>query len=359
MPRDTPGQSVPAVMTRATTRPEDLRMNVEDLTIDVDGIVGSDEHLFTAATVYVPETVHREPVVVFAFPGGSYNRRYFDLRLAGYEGYSQAEHLTAAGFVFVACDHLGVGDSAMPQDPFALGYEDLAAANAGTVAGVLERLRGGLTPTIGPLQPGSVIGLGQSVGGCLLTVQQGLHATFDAVGMLGWTNIHIQFPDPSGERVTLEGVPRGMDARALETAVRERPMSVSAELRRYVYHYDDEPQEIVDADMGAELGGPPAPWRSASPPACAASMVLPGTTAEEAARIEQPVLVVAGERDVIADPLAEAKAYERSSDVTVAQFARMGHMHNFASTRKRLWDRLASWINMVDQEYSRRRPSTA
>jgi len=28
----------------------------------------------------------------------------------------------------------------------------------------------------------------------------------------------------------------------------------------------------------------------------------------------------------------------------------MGHMHNFAGTRVRLWDRLASWIDtVVDQ----------
>jgi alpha-beta hydrolase superfamily lysophospholipase len=41
--------------------------------------------------------------------------------------YSQAEFHTAEGFVVVACDQLGVGDSSHP-DTFALTYESLAAA---------------------------------------------------------------------------------------------------------------------------------------------------------------------------------------------------------------------------------------
>ena len=74
--------------------------------------------LRTTVTVYLPELLPEAATVLFAFPGGGFGRGYYDIRAL--PGYSQAEHHVAAGFVFVACDHLCVGDSSRPSDPFAL-----------------------------------------------------------------------------------------------------------------------------------------------------------------------------------------------------------------------------------------------
>jgi alpha-beta hydrolase superfamily lysophospholipase len=311
------------------------------LAIDITDVMGSTESLTTAATLFLPDTVEPEPVVVVAFPGAGYNRVYFDLRPPGYEGYSQAEHHTAAGLVFVACDHLGVGESTIPADPLAFHFEDMAAANAAAVSGVLERLAAGVAPGIDPIRPRTRLGIGQSAGGCLLTVQQGLHRTFDGVGLLGWTNVHLSFPDPTtGERRFRVGVPRDADYHLHEMVPPNPP-----EVTRHCYHHADDAPQLVDADMDPSRH---PPWRSVTVPACTRSMQTAGVVAGEAARIDVPVLVVAGEREVMADPRAEAVAYPAAPEVTVVEVPRMGHMHNFAATRGQLWDRLVLWYQTVD-----------
>lgn len=95
-----------------------------------------------AATVHFPDEVAPSPVVVFASPGGGYGRRYFDLRIAGAEDYSQARRHTDEGIVFVAYDHLGVGDSS-PGAIDQLTIEDIADANHAGVMEILARLRAG------------------------------------------------------------------------------------------------------------------------------------------------------------------------------------------------------------------------
>jgi pimeloyl-ACP methyl ester carboxylesterase len=111
------------------------------------------------------------------------------------------------------------------------------------------------------------------------------------------------------------------------------------------FHYDDEPADIVARDMAAAAGldQPLPPWRSATTPSCGLYMVAPGAVATEAASITVPVLVAVGERDVVPDPWMEPKAFKSSTDVSVFVCPRMGHMHNFAHTRWKFWQRIQSW----------------
>jgi hypothetical protein len=60
-------------------------------------------------------------------------------------------------------------------------------------------------------------------------------------------------------------------------------------------------------------------------------------------RIDGSVLVACGDVDVVADPWLEPTAYRGSRHVTLAVVPRMAHMHNFAVTRRRLWDLLDGW----------------
>ena len=73
------------------------------------------------------------------------------------------------------------------------------------------------------------------------------------------------------------------------------------------------------------------------------SMITPGVVAHEAAAIASPILVAAGERDVVPDLRAEAGAYAACTDLTLVEIPTMAHMHNMAGTRQLLWDRLHRW----------------
>ena len=73
----------------------------------------------------------------------------------------------------------------------------------------------------------------------------------------------------------------------------------------------------------------------------------PGLAKPFAERITQPVFLAFGGTDVSADPHREPAGYPASSDITLTVIPDMAHMHNFADTRTRLWDRFHAWLPVV------------
>jgi pimeloyl-ACP methyl ester carboxylesterase len=283
--------------------------------------------LATAVTVIAaPATVAalEHPIVVFAFPGGGYGRRYFDIALDRSDpGYSQAEHHARRGLIVVACDHLGCGES---DAGVGFTLDRIVAANAATVAEMRRRIvRGEAAPGLAPQRDAIAIGIGQSMGGCFTIVAQGRHRCFDAVAILGYSAHHTTVPVPPGVA----------------------PGTFSPEVVRYAWHWEDVPSELVDRDVpnyAAPHDGTALPaWRSATVPEFAADLLTPGYVSADAAAIDVPVFVAAGERDVVSDLRAEPAAYRNALDITLYRQPRSAHMHNFASTRELLWDRLAAW----------------
>ena len=116
----------------------------------------------------------------------------------------------------------------------------------------------------------------------------------------------------------------------------------------YPFHWEDEPEEIRQADMA---GGYPqrrtAPsFGSLTIPRCAVAMNSPGFYTPEVSLIDVPVLIACGERDVCPDVRREATAFFNSNDISIFVVPRMAHMHNFANTRQLLWQRVGDWALM-------------
>ncbi|MCW2497220.1 alpha/beta fold hydrolase [Jatrophihabitans sp.] len=322
-----------------------------ELTIDLGGRLPVPGPATVAATLHLPD---RDSVdaVVFAYPGGGFGRRYFDLRLQGLSGYSQAEHLTARGVALVACDHLGLGESSPLPDPAHQTIEVLADANAAAVPLIVAAL-GRLVPEVRLPAAGSprFVGLGHSLGGCLLVAQQARHASFGALMILGSSGRHTAFPAETGGGIVDVDFPsRGQDPLLNPPS---RPFTRAE--KRYTYYADDVPASLAEVDLDANAfnpggsrlvrGSAEVPWGSPNRPACASTMCSPGVVAAEAARIDVPLFVGLGERDVVAEPLLELTAYPKVSDFTMVTVAGMSHIHNFAGSRAVLWDRIAGWIS--------------
>jgi len=323
---------------------------------DVSGAVGLGEHLETSATVVVADdfTPIERTVVCFGFPGGGYSRGYFTFDMPGATGGGEAGWHASRGWIFVACDHLSIGDSDRPADPTRLTFEVLAAANAATVANVLAALRDGtISTSIPPVADPIVLGIGQSMGGCLTIVLQGQRQTFDGIGILGYSSIHTVLPMPPGTPpIQMPALPRGtmpplLDASAFASPTPSSgpPTAADLPITTWGFHYDDVPQDVVINDMVdyPNRRGPMPEWATSSTPLCAITMLSAGVVAHEASLITVPVLVAVGERDVCPDPWMEPKAYKGSTDISVFVCPTMSHMHNFASTRERFWTRLHSW----------------
>jgi len=328
-------------------------MRTVEVEIDVSAAVGLQAGLTTAATVCLPNRLPSSPVICFAFTGGGYNRKYFTADLLGEGQPSQAELHTSRGWIFVACDHLGCGGSARVADMAQVTWQHLVDANEATVQGVLGLLtepREGID--LPRLTEARTLGIGQSMGGALLVLQQGQNHTFDAVAVLGWSATHaVSWLPPGVPRTTPRYFPRGTDVGAMTRALHTAAMPEMAldedglPATASGFHYDDVPRSIVLADLvdyPTRRGQLPF-WATDVVPPSSMTMMSPGAVAAEAAMITAPVFIGVGERDVTPSPKSEPSAYLQSGDVSVYVQHQMGHMHNFASTRFSFWSRIHSW----------------
>lgn len=328
-------------------------MRSVDITVDVTAACALDCPLTIAATAYLPppERLRANRPVVFALPGGGYSRGYYDMHFDGHQGYSQAAHHVERGHILVAIDHLGVGDST-PEIADTVRIEDIASANDAAVRQISQRLRDGtLAEDYPPVDVGARIGIGQSMGGGVTVIMAARHGTYDAVAVLGYSGIHTVLPQRSAE-----------DARYVDKFDYSRDdgpdsLSLSASAAAipeflYPFHYEDVPADIVAADIsgGYPIRETAPPFGSKSLPVCVVAMLSPGYISAEAAAVTVPVFIGLGERDTAPDPHREPSAYGASSDVTLVVCERMAHMHNFASTRTKLWDRLVAWFEAVSAD---------
>ncbi|RBY85281.1 alpha/beta hydrolase [Blastococcus sp. TF02A-26] len=295
-----------------------------DRRIDVDG--GR-----LAVTAYLPESVTTD-AVLFLFPGGGYGRHYFDLRVDGHPDHSQARWHAERGLLTVAVDHLGVGESTVPEHP--LGFAEVAAAGDSAVRALVAEIRAGTLDADLPAVPGAVaIGAGQSMGGHVVVVTQAAHDTFAAVAALGSSFTQTRLAVRPGARQPF----RGDGMAAVYAGMGDVDFTAS-------FHWPEEPPELVALDMDAEHL---APWRSATVPGCAVELMEPLAVARQAAAVRVPVLLVYGEQDVTVEPLADLAVFRSAPDLSLLLVPRSAHMHNFAPTRHLVWARLESFAEQV------------
>ena len=96
------------------------------------------------------------------------------------------------------------------------------------------------------------------------------------------------------------------------------------------------PAEVVAADDATATRWPRQSYVEA---------LTTGYSASFAPRVECPVFLGFGDHDIPERPHDEVAFYTGSSDVTLYVLEDAAHCHNFASTRTRLWDRLARWAD--------------
>ena len=297
-----------------------------DVTHDV--ALGRPAHI--AGTLFVPEIHGSQPKVAVLVPGGGFTRRYFDLELEGHPNYSAAMQLAGRGWTVVAIDNLGTGESTIPDNGLDVTLDRSASALASVACQLRVMARSGaLHPSLPAREP-IVVGIGHSLGGCIVTLMQGDHSVCDAIVVLGYSCRYIKGAvDPeTGERLRRrESVGNGYN-RTTPSHHRER------------FYSEKVPLAIIEAE---EAGRVPMPDG-------VAEALIPGRTASAAARIRVPVLLAFGERDVAPEPHAEPGYYHGSNDITLLMLADSGHAHNSAPGRVAFWNRIGGWMDAVTGE---------
>jgi pimeloyl-ACP methyl ester carboxylesterase len=316
-----------------------------ELVLDVSTALPFDEPAFLAASIHLPDLDGEAPrAVLICWPGGSYARAYWDMHVPGHPGYSFAEHMTSAGFVVVAADHLGVGASSKPTDGDRVNFETMSAAGASLVAHVRERLAAGSSEFGGrPLPAVPIIGVGHSLGAVVTVVTQATHRCYDAVALLGFTHGQKEVAVAAAGSVERE---REGDGDALQAIAVEQARAFFGDTWDDVYglvprrphhawlHDPDVPAAVIAADDAQAVKWPRQAYVEA---------LISGYGARFAAQLDCSVFLGFGEHDVPPAPHADVAYYPRSGDVTLYVLHNSAHCHNFASTRTELWDRLGVW----------------
>lgn len=305
-----------------------------------------------AASIFVDTAVPGPRTVCFAFPGGGYGRRYFDLQHSELNGPSQAVFHASRGVVFIPCDPYGGGESTL-LPPEKCGLEATAQGVDFAIRTAIRGLKEGtIVEGLPPLELEAVFGIGHSLGGMQVVVQQALHKTFDAIAILGFSAIQTRIPLSNVEEAPLAPHANVTDTEdvSLELAW-SGPLSDDISYLKYAYHWEDVSPIIVEEDMG--VGFPirtsqtlPS-WITTTFPPFAAECMAPGVIANEASEITVPVFVGGGQRDVVPNVHEEALAYRESRDVTLYELPMTAHMHNFSPQRELLWNRLHQWMEGI------------
>jgi pimeloyl-ACP methyl ester carboxylesterase len=268
--------------------------------------------------------------VLYCLPGGGMSREYFDLTAAGY---SMAGHLAAQGFTSVLIDHPGVGESPVPDDPWALTPRRVAELDAAAVAEIHARF-GGIP-----------IGVGHSMGAMLTVTLQAHHRLYAGVGLLGFAQIREYGATDLAAHLT-----------PAERLVLDDPDAVAEQLvalaqQRFKWALP----RGTTARSPFLLGGMAVPEaalaaidRSASNliAVCGLGAMLK-CARPEMAELEVPVFVGFGEHDITGDARDTSNALPRCPDITLYELAGAGHNHNVAPNRQLLWDRLGQWALAV------------
>ncbi len=294
---------------------------------DVTEAAGLGQPARISATLFLPEAPVSGDRLVLLVPGGGFTRRYYDLELDGYRDYSSAMSLAGRGLIPITIDNLGTGESTIPEDGHAVTLDRSASALAEVVRQLRERARtGALHPSLAAVEA-VIVGIGHSLGGCIMTLAQGEHRCCDAIGILGYSCRYIVGAvDPE----------TGVRLRAREYAGNGYNQT-SPLAQRTRFYSDDVPIAVIEAE---ETGRVPMPNG-------VAEALIPGRTVVAAAKIEVPVLLLFGETDVSPEPHAEPSFYHRSKDVTLLMIEGARHAHNSASCRVALWNRIVRWIDSV------------
>lgn len=361
-----------ALRRNAPWSPQAREMQRLDLNIDVTAAAGLGEAAQVAVTVHLPDPgkLRPDPVICFAKPGGGYSRGYYTCELPGPAIGAQADWHASRGWIFVSVDHLGVGDSSLHAGE-KLDYTTVAAGNRAAEAEVLRRLAEGVLAEGFPgVRDPLKLGIGQSMGGCMTIIQQGRYHEYDGIGVLGYGAFHTHPPvRPGDPPIVAPWLPRDAllrepqvitNRQAVADAAQRSGERGSGDAMAWGFHYDDVDPATIERDLAhfnrgihqaeAQKGFAAPRWTSLTTPgAVARSCLTPGCVLPEAASVRAPVLVAMGERDVIADPKGEPRIYMSARSVDLYICPRMGHMHNFASTRELFWRRIETWSEWVRQ----------
>jgi len=312
--------------------------------IEVGTLLAGEGPLSIATDVFLPSRMRSPPVALFCLPGGALARGYYHLRSeAAPEEFSFAAQMTARGFIVVTLDPLGVGGSSRPRDGFELTPDVLASANAIAVDVIRRDLLGGRI-TGQPLAQLDTIGVGHSMGAMLTAMQQARHRVHTGLMLFGFSTQGL-LSALSAEEASFAGNAAGTRDNLVRLA-RRRGADPYPEIARSA-----QSKELF-AGENADRRAVEALQQARSQLLLTAGLfsMIPESSAPECARIDVPVFLAVGDRDIAGPPHRIPASFPSSTDVTLLVLPKTGHCHFLFDSRWRLFERAVSWAEAILHE---------
>lgn len=327
--------------------------------VEVGTPLAGEGALSVAADLYMPPRLRSPSAALFCLPGGALTRRYYDLRpdrdprsdhglppdppaeLIPAADFSFAVSMVARGFIVVTLDLLGVGGSSRPRDGFELTPDVLVKANAVAVDTICSDLRaGGLARGVPPLEELRTIGVGHSLGAMLTVMQQARECQHAGLMLLGFGTRGLA-PALSPDEAAFADDPEGARQNVVRLArARSRepyPVIASAQGRG------------LFAGEGADRRGVEALQAARTELLVTAGLfaMIPGSSAPECARLDVPLFLAVGDRDIAGPPHEIPASFPASPDVTLLVLPATGHCHFLFASRQHLFARAAGWLEAI------------
>ncbi len=301
-------------------------------------VAGKQEEI--AGWIFSPFALPDVPVVVALLPGATYGKDYWHLVGDPFPGksYSFAQYLAEeTRAIVIALDHLGTGESSCPPDGRDLTIDVLAEAIAAVMRLVQQRLEEGtlvppkrlengiLLPGLPPIARPLKVVIGHSMGAGIAAYLQAAYQSFDALGLLGWSQALMEPPAELIQALTLNlnGYVDPAPLRALSLPLFYGP-SVS--------------EALIEAD---------GQRATRLPGGMVETGLRPESTRAAAAVIRVPTLLGFGEIDLAPNPHTEVSFYPQAQDISLFVLPGSAHCHNLAPTRQQLWEQVALWLRRI------------
>ncbi len=311
--------------------------------VDVSGHLPQSGAHKIAVEIFWPSQLNQDQLpeqVLFCKPGGAMNRHYFSLVAERDYTHSFAHYMASRNMIVVAVDHLGVGESSVPDDGYELTLEVLTAANHAAVQQTLEALAKGEVseqlPALVQLRP---MGVGHSMGAMLTVVQQHRHSSYEGLLLLGFCNRGM--PDILSEE---------------QKAYIDDSEATRRDAVPLARQYFPEPYVYNTRERGAVSGKPnkssvsdiakQAVAKTEAPLLAVGGMMslIPGSIGPEMKSIQVPVFLGIGDRDLIESPHTVPAEFPACKDINLMVLAQTGHNHFLYPNCEVLFARMHGWL---------------
>jgi pimeloyl-ACP methyl ester carboxylesterase len=298
----------------------------ERLNINVTAVNGHGDFQLCASH-YKPQVKSRN-AILFCLPGGGASAEFFDLS----PDYNFANRMTAFGYDVITMDHPGTATNPLPKDhPFLMPRQSADYIHSAMTA-ITQRPH---------LKSKTLIGVGHSMGGMMISLIHGRHTCFKAIALLGSSAGGLEWGLSEDEKAYIdkpEELERDLEKLTLGKFKQEFIVNPGGGPSGKSITFGGETPELTQRlrEISCELysaGGMMSMTR--------------GSFQKEVEAMDVPLFFAFGDHDIGIPPIEAQKAYVNATSTELLVLDNTGHNSLAFSSISTLCIRMNDWLKKI------------